>query len=331
MTFQYGNEKFSGVSSIGQHLFLSQIENNLKSFLEWGLLNIGAFINVSIAQSNIYGNNQSILKPTSDPNFTDGQIWQTMRKDWVWEDTIQFSGVSPSGYIEPILISGIYINNTFYPEGSGGPTYDYTIDYINSRIVFDNAISTSTNIKMEYSYRWAQIYTYDHAKWWQQLQYRTDDNALHFNQISQGDFSLFSNNRIQLPSIIIESVPRGMSRPFRIGDKSLIMNQEILLHIISENRHDRNMLIDILRLQQDKVINMYDTNTVIKNGVYPYNIDGSLNPSRLRYDELLSNSTYLMNKAMVKDVFASDVESFSPFLSESSVRLTLEIIFDIQN
>lgn len=328
--FQYGNEKFSGVSSIGEHLFLSQIENNLKSFLEWGLLNIGAFINVSISQSNIYGNSQSILKPTSDPNFDDGQIWQTMRKDWVWEDGVQFSGTS-SIYSEPILISGIYINNIFYPEGSGDPSYSYTIDYINSRVVFDKPIPSLTNINMEYAYRWAQIYTYDHAKWWQQLQYRTDDNALHFNQISQGDFSLFSNNRIQLPSIVIESIPRGMSRPYNLGDKSLIMDQEVLLHIIAENRYDRNILIDILRLQQDKVINMYDTNIVIKNGVYPYNIDGSLNINRLKYNELLSNATYLYKKAMIKDVFASDVESFSPFLSESSVRLKLEIIFNINN
>lgn len=327
-TFQYGNEKFSGVSSIGQHLFLSQIENNLKSFLEWGLLNIGAYINVSIAQSNIHGTNPALLKPTSDPNFDDGQVWQTMRKDWVWEDSVRFSGES-STYSEPILISGIYINNSFYPADSPDPKY--TIDYINSRVIFDNPISISSDIKMEYSYRWAQIYTYDHAKWWQQLQYRTDDNALHFNQISQGDFSLFSNNRIQLPSIIIESVPRGTSRPYRLGDKSLVMDQEILLHIISENRYDRNVLIDILRLQQDKVINMYDTNTVIKNGVYPYNIDGSLNSNRLRYDELLSDTQYLNYKAMIKDVFASDVESFSPFLSESSVRLSLEIIFIIQN
>lgn len=409
MTFIYGNEKLSGVKAIGQHLFLSQLENNLKSFLEWGLLNIGGFINVTRSQSNIHGSQLFKLKPTVDPNYKTSQIWQTMRKDWVWETGIQYCGISscffcvenlgivdelmcidlgtqcaaaggtytvnsgvfdgpptctcvidrgpvPDGgcssitplihvgnvfaavaqyytnnYIEPILISGIYINNEFYPVGTDDPEYSYKVDYNNSRIVFDNQVCSSLDIQMEYAYRWAQVYTYDNAKWWQQLQYRTDENTLHFNQIRQGDFSIFSTNRIQLPSIIIESIPRGLSKPYRLGDKSLIMEQDVMCHIISENRHDRNMLIDILRLQQDKVIWLYDTNEVIKNGAYPYNIDGTLNDNRLQYDQLLNTQNYRFNKCMLKDIYASDVESFSPFLSESSVRLTLEVIFEIMN
>lgn len=332
MTFIYGNEKLSGINSIGQHLFLSQLENNLKSFLEWGLLNIGGFINVTRSQSNIHGSQLFKLKPTADPNYKTSQVWQTMRKDWVWEDNIQYSGISSgNGYVSPILISGIYINDMFYPVGTADPNYSYKIDYINSRIVFDNQICNSSDIQMEYAYRWAQVYTYDNAKWWQQLQYRTDENTLHFNQIRQGDFSVFSTNRIQLPSIIIESIPRGTSKPYRLGDKSLVMDQDIMCHIISENRHDRNMLIDILRLQQDKVIWLYDTNEVIKNNVYPYNIDGTLNSGRLTYKELLDSEDYRLNKCILKDIYASDVESFSPFLSESSVRLTLEVIFEILN
>lgn len=344
MVFQYDNEKFSGVTNIGSHLLMSQVENNIKSFLDWGLLNIGAFINVSRNQFNIYGNPLHVLKPTEDPNYSLGQVWQTMRKDWVWEESVVFSnGVNPSSSpspspsvsipmtISPIDISGIYINNTFYPVGTSDPTYAYYIDYLNSRVIFNNPISTSTIVEMEYSYRWAQIYRYDNAKWWQQLQYRTDENALHFNQIQSGDFSILSNNRVQLPAIIIESVARAQSDPYELGNKSLIVDQDLLLHIISENRNDRNVLIDILRLQQDKAIWLYDTNKVVENEVYPFNINGSLNSNRLNYDQLVKSPTYRWNEARLIDVYASDVQSFSPFLSEASVKLTVQIIFGIYN
>jgi len=344
MVFQYDNEKFSGVTNIGSHLLMSQVENNIKSFLDWGLLNIGAFINVTRNQFNIHGNPLHVLKPTEDPNYDLGQVWQTMRKDWVWEQSVSFdNGVNPSSSpspsvtpsvplsISPIDISGIYINNVFYPIGTSDPTYAYYIDYLNSRIIFNNAISTSTIVEMEYSYRWAQIYRYDNAKWWQQLQYRTDENSLHFNEIQTGDFSILSNNRVQLPAIIIESVARAQSEPYELGNKSLIVDQDLLLHIISENRNDRNILIDILRLQQDKAIRLYDTNKVIENNVYPFNIDGSLNNSRLNYDQLVKNSSYQWNEARLIDIYASDVQSFNPFLSEASIKLTVQIIFGIYN
>lgn len=331
------SEKFSGVNNIGQHLYMSQIENNIKSFLEWGFLNIGGFINVQRNTQNIYGNPLCKLKPTEDPNYNKGQVWQTMRKDWVWEDGITYSQCSTDDdpcdpedilTVSPTLITGIYINNTFYPLNSSGQ-YSYKVDYINSRIIFDSPISLSSNVEMEYSYRWIQVYNYDSAKWWQQLQYQTDANSEHFNQINRGDFSILSTNRVQLPAIIIETISRGLSKPWQLGDKSLIMKQELLLHIVAENMADRNKVIDILRLQQDKFIFTYDTNKVIKNGVQPFLLDGTLNNNALKYDELL-DSAYRWYTCRLIDIFASDVQSFSPFFSESNVKLTVELIFDIQ-
>lgn len=351
MVFQYDNEKFSGVSHIGSHLLMSQVENNIKSFLDWGLLNIGAFINVTRNQYNIFGNPLHILKPTEDPNYTTGQVWQTMRKDWVWEHSVVYganpsvspsinpspspstsSSISPAPLsISPIEISGIYVNNIFYPISTVDPVYSYKIDYLNSRVIFNSPISSSSVVEMEYSYRWAQVYRYDNAKWWQQLQYKTDENALHFNQIQSGDFSILSTNRVQLPAIIIESVARAQSQPYELGNKSLIVDQDLLLHVISENRNDRNILIDILRLQQDKQIWLYDTNKVIENNVYPFNIDGSINNSKLNYDQLVKDNNYRWNQARLIDIYASDVQSFSPFLSEASIKLTVQIIFGIYN
>ena len=332
------NSKLNGVDSIGKHLFMSQIENNMKSFLDWGLLNIGGFINVLRPQSNIYGNPISILKPTEDPSYTSGQVWQTMRKDWVWEDTVVFKNTfdpppspSPVPSVIPKLITGIYINNTFYDIATNNETYKYIVDYINSRIIFDNAIPTNTSVSMEYAYRWVQVYNYDNAKWWQQLQYKTDQNAKHFNQIYEGDFSVLTNNRIQLPAIVIETAARGTSSPFQLGTQSLIMRQDILLHIVAETMHDRNIIIDILRLQQDRTLDLYDINSITTNKTYPFNVNGTLNNNRLRYDQLIDNVNYTWKSGRLLNVVASDVQSFSPFLSESTVRMSVEIIFGISS
>jgi|GEM_PF-3344864 len=343
--YNISNEKFSGVNNIGEHLLMSQIENNIKSFLDWGFLNIGAFVNIPKISNNIYGNSLSLLKPTKDPSYTDGQVWQTMRKDWIWENDIIYSRCNISDIsttttttttcdntqsISPLLIDGIYINDTFYNLETTG-NYAYIVDYINSRIIFDNPIPLTTKVEMQYAFRSIQVYNYDAAQWWKQLQYQTDANTEHFNQINKGDFSILSNNRVQLPAIIIETVSRGLSQPFQLGDKSLIMKQELSLHVIAETMSDRNKIIDILRLQQDKFINMYDTNLVIKNRIQPFFINGTLNPERLNYDEIIANPTYLWRRARLIDIFASDVESFSPFLSESIVKMTVEIIFNIND
>lgn len=358
MNYNITNEKFSGVNNVGQHLLMSQIENNIKNFLEWGFVNIGAFINVSRPDINIYNNPLALLKPTEDPNFASGRVWQTMRKDWIWESDISYSqcvdeplpsglisyeAPCPSGIpieypcpeeniqsVSPILIDGVYIDNIFYPLNTTGQ-YSYKVDYINSRIIFNNPISLSKKVEMEYSYRWVQVYSYDAAKWWRQLQYQTDANSEHFNQINKGDFSILSTNRVQLPAIIIETISRGLSKPWRLGDKSLIIKQELMLHIVSETMADRNKIIDILRLQQDKFIDMYDTNLVIKYGIQPFLIDGTLNPNRLQYNQLVSCNTFKWIRGRLIDIFAADVESFSPFFSESNVKITVEIIFDINN
>lgn len=322
------DEKFSGVFSIGEKLQLSQIENNIKSFLEWGFLHIGGFINVAKVQTNIFGNSLSKLKPVEDTNYQIGQVWQTMRKDWVWESGITYTKDTTT--VSPTLITGIFIDNIFYPLNTSGQ-YAYIVDYINSRIIFNSPVNISSNIEMEYSYRFVQVYNYDNARWWQQLQYKTDANQEHFNQLGKGDFSILSNNRIQLPAIVIESISRGLSKPFQLGDKSLIMKQEIMLHVVAENMADRNTIIDILRLQQDKFIRMYDTNLVIKNNKQSFNINGSLNNNRLNYNDLIGEDDYYWLTGRLTDIFASGVESFSPFLSEANVKLTIEIISSINN
>ena len=51
------------VSQVGETLLTSQIESNMKSYLDWGLLGIGSFSNVSIPTSGAFGG----TFPSHDP------------------------------------------------------------------------------------------------------------------------------------------------------------------------------------------------------------------------------------------------------------------------
>lgn len=311
--------KFYGVDNIGQNFLINQLEINMKSFLDWGFLSAGGFINVNRSINNVYGSPIYRLYSVEDPNFNNGQIWQTMRKDWVYESGISVNGASP------IPISGLYIGNTYYDSSTTG-SYSYKIDYANSRIIFNNKIATNSVITMNYSYRWIQVYNLkDAALWWQQLQYSSDSNSTHFAQKNNGDFVIDPKYRVQMPAIVIETVPRGTARPFRLGDKSLRIDQDLIFHVLAQNINERNNIIDIIRLQQDKVLPFYNVDKVVENNAYPFNFDGSLNDNRIQYNGLINSDEYIWRTCRLKDMIVSEVESISQ-LFEAKIRTTVEII-----
>lgn len=308
-----GDEKFTGVSSINDYLLLSNVENNLKTFLDWGFLNIGGFINVG-STANTYNDNPNKLALVQDPNYTDGQIWQTKYHDWVY-DSITFGSSSPT------------IPSTVNVDGSPASASDYTLDFVNSRVIFNTAISTSSNVTMNYSYRWIQVHkASSNLVWWKQFQTDVVNDSTQFNQ-NTGEYAIFAQNRVQLPCIIIEPVAKGTSEPYRLGDKSLVVDQDIILNIVTNSAAHRNSIVDILRLQEDKVIWLYDTNKLVTDGVLPYNFDGSLNGSRIAYDIMMDDEDYQWKTCRLKDFVVSDVES-AYFFEEAKVRITAEIIFD---
>jgi hypothetical protein len=98
---------FNLVSNIGHINPVASLEDNLKSFLDWSFLNIGAFVNITIPDSGISGGAFHQLKPVLDPSLPQNRVWEAPRKDWVYESGIVHNGNSP------IDISGIYLNNTF--------------------------------------------------------------------------------------------------------------------------------------------------------------------------------------------------------------------------
>jgi hypothetical protein len=270
------------------------VEENLKSFLDFGFLNIGGFINVNIPTSGLYGNNFHVLKNTTDPGYTGNKVWQTPKKNWVWESGISYNGSSPKN------ISGVIVNGVGYPAPTGSGSVTYSLDYENGRVVFNSSLTTASSVQMAYSYRWCNVLKSSDNNGWQYLQ-----------QLSYQPSNSMNTNDI----------------PYELGSLVSYRQQDILLHIYTENINDLNNIMDIIRYQKEKTIQLYDIKKVVNSGVYGLNANGSKNSNALNYSQLINNTTFHWNKMYIKDISFLDIQKNNTSNNFwCIIRLTSEII-----
>jgi hypothetical protein len=292
------NFPFRNVSKVGQPLISDNIEANLAAYLQWNLLGTCAFSNVNYNTSGSYGGLASKLRLAKHSNYTNGQVWEGFRKQWIWQ-----SGIDAS--VQPINISGVKVNGTFHPT-SGVGAFAHTIDYPNGRIIFNSAISQSATVLVEYSYNYYQVYTADNP-WWSQFQrnsFRVDDSA--FLTSASGVWNKPPEQRVQLPALIVEATPNMHKTPYNIGSHMHWHKQEVKIHVVTETRQDLKWATDVITGQYDGVINMFDKAQMIVSGVYPINLtDGSLSSSLRNYPDILNNYP-LRRELQMKDYRSFD-------------------------
>lgn len=308
---------FHHIDNIGQKYNISILEDNIKSFLDWGFLNIGGFINVNIPSSGMTGGSFHQCKPVPDPGSLPNRIWEAPKKDWVYESGVSFSGSNP------ISISGVYLNGVFLPAPNGTENYGYYLDYPNGRINFNKGVSSTSRVELSYSYRYVQVFKANETTWWKELQTETY-NPANFTK-NNSELNITSNHRVQTPAIVIETAPRTVLTPYELGTTKNIITQDLLLHIFTENPIQRNSLIEILLEQKDKSLNLYNINKVIKNNVNYINYRGEINASGLNYDQLSNNLDYIIKRAFIKKVELSELNTFSNSLYNAVLRWSVEI------
>lgn len=310
---------FNTVKHIGEKSVIASLEDNIKSFLDWGFLNIGGFVNANIPTSGT--NPVTSLKPVSYPPKPPNTVWETTRKDWVYESNIEYTNS------QPVNISGIYINFTFAPAvvlsddivGLSNPLY--SINYPLGQIIFNSSQPSNSNIKLNYSYRYVQVYKSNESVWWKEIQ----KLAYNTHKAADGDKKLFADHRIQMPAIIIETIPRMSQTPYELGNVKNIISQDVLLHVFTETPTERANLADVLVLQKDKDSFLYDINKLVKDNKQPLNFDGSKNTNGLNYGQILSNSQYLKNSFYIENAILSEYNTISSSLYNAVIRWTLKI------
>ncbi len=385
---------FKSIDNIGDTLLMSELEGNLKLWFDWAMLGIGAWTDVDIPTSGAFGGDFSILRSVDDDSYTDGQVWQGNRKDWVWETGVNYVVPNETGSIDTIVWTptghqitlndgsdiaqsgdllrvagqtGVSFNTDYYlrsvntttsfisdnsvpPTGSGNggtwqllknpqhtPTIninsvaetDFYVDYPLGRVVLNTAVSTSSTVTSSYSYRYVQVYRADSAPWWNALQFRSlrpDDIQFVQTDIA-GEWEIGGQHRIQLPAIVLEAVPQGSSMGYQLGDSSQIISQDVLFHTIAESRHERNQLVDVCRLQNDKVIWLYSTDNTADATGFPLDHRGMRVGTKM-YPNLVDtagNGGYRWKMCDFTNVVVSNIETPHTQLYAGVVRMTMRI------
>lgn len=308
-----------GVSdSIGKDNVTNMIESNLKSYYDWALLAyMGAWTKISVPTSGIYGADFSRLRPVNDPNYSNGQVWEAAKKDFVWETGVNY--VASTGTVNPTVAGPLLVN------GITSASSGYYINYPQGQVVFNSPISTSSVVQLNYCSRYAQIYKADDAPWWREIQYGASrPDSSQFLQQTSGNWSIMGVNRVQLPAVVIEVMGRGKSAVgYEVGGPSMITSRDVQFAILAENRWDRNNLMDIINLQAEHTIMMYDTNEVSEAQAYPLTSQGRLVGTTM-YPSLVDQYPYTQLRMVSSNII--DIPDLHPKLFCSLVKTTCEVI-----
>ncbi len=304
-----GNAQDSNLSNI--------LLDNFINFYDWGLLDAGSFYNIQIPQSGIYGGDRHRLRRADDPNYSDGQVWEGYRQNWVWE-----SGIDGTTQ-QPITISGVFVDNEFY--ATGNTSKPFYVDYSNGRVVFDSALSTTSDVKLEYSHKWVQVVPAEGIPWFREIQRYSFRNEDGFQVSGSGGWAQLGQNRVQLPAIAVEVLPATSMVGYQLGGGQFV-NSDILFHILTENYWECSNLVDTVVFQNDRSIHLFDSTEVGISGAYPFNYRNELTshaiPSGL-YPNLVDNFFY--RRCYIRDSRSSDITQLSPELYMATARCNTEV------
>jgi hypothetical protein len=314
-------EDLKGVFHIANTTLMEELESNLKMYLDWGFLRIGAWLDVtSPSTPGGYGGNFSQLRLVNDPNYTSGQVWESARKDWVWETGVDYVDLDGDTVNPKVVPATVKVNNV-------NTNYSW-INYPLGRVYFTNPISTTATVLADYSYRWVQVYRASSDDWWKELQYRSfrvDDS--YFTQTQDGSWSVGGQHRIQMPTIVIEAMPKAISRPYQLGDGSYWVEQDVICHVLAESGRDRNKLVDILRGQYDSTIWLFNSNSISSAEDWPLDSRGMLVDGTKTYPSLVDSVTgYPWVRCRFSRTEVMNIQAFNSRLYEARVKLTCEVV-----
>lgn len=314
-------QRLKGIDDIHKYHLTNGIQDALIEYFDWALLDVGNYFNVSLGEMSPDGNDYSKLRLSSDPNYTQGQVWEGFRKNWVWQSGVDYS---PSPMVGDDAanpgISGIYINDNFEPT-SGVGTYAHYIDYFNGRVIFDSPISTSAKVQVEHSYKWINVVYANNVPWLREIQTDTMEPTSSFYEKDKSSWSIPPEARLQLPAIAIEVVPTRTFKGYQIGGGQFVYT-DVLFHCIAEDEMTRNKLIDVVSLQSDKTISLLDVNSISDDGDYPLDYRGSPVAYALQYPDLLD--LHNGGKLRFTNVRVQDMNMIGQDIFGGVVRYTTE-------
>ncbi len=319
MSFQ----PLKGISGVFDSTLNNDIQDGLIEYFDWALLDKGNYFNVTAGELAPNGEDYSRLRLSSNDSYQAGQVWEGFRKNWVWQ-----SGVTVEGLSSPIVdtdenhpgISGVYVDGSFHPS-SGVGSYSHHTDYFNGKVIFDTAIPTGSVVQAEYSYKYINVTYANNLPWFKELQIRTLQPTASFLDSDGGDWNIPPESRAQLPLVAIEIVPTRTFKGYQLGGGQWVYT-DVLFHCLAEDEITRNKIVDIISLQNDKTIHLFNSNNINANGDFPLDYRGVPVPCALRYPDLVdkyNGGKLRLTKTVVQNMIMHNTTVFG-----GVVRMTTE-------
>jgi hypothetical protein len=308
-----------GFTTFGDATITTHVRENLISFFDYGLIEKSGFINVEIPTTGYYGGLEHQLRAVDDPRYDYGQVWEGFRSNWVWESGL--GALTSSDNANP-GVSGVYVNDAFYSTSTTG-TYSHYINHPLGRVIFDSPIDTNSTVTCQYSYKYVNITRADGLEWFKQVQQYSEraDNTNFVN--NSGEWAILGDNRLQLPAIGIELINSRKMTPHALGGGQHIFT-DFLFHCVAEDAYTRDHLMDIVSLQNDKVLKAYDLDDISSNNVFPLDYRGVPVSGALTYPNLVS--AYEGNHIRLIEASIDSVYSLTPNIHIGTVKLKTEVI-----
>jgi len=301
---------FKGVNDggFGGYELTDHLLYNLKWFLDWGLLNNGAYDIYTYDDASFYDDDESKLHPVKDERYGDGHVWEGAGHEWVWE-----SGVSLNGAItDPFRVSGVYINGDFYPKTETGINAHH-IDYRRGRIIFDEPKSLDEDIRAEFTRKSVFVGFADHKE----FRVLMLDAAYEFATDASTSGTTSREHQVWLPSIFIE-VSRGKQRGLQLGGGQ-IKTRYVTFHIFADSPSDRNLLMDLIDYQSRKSFWMADLNNI----TFPFDIYGDIVDGVTNWSNMTLEHPW--KRLRVVDSTTSSINSLNSQLFRARVSWEIEI------
>jgi hypothetical protein len=312
-----------GFDNVFDQTLNNEIQDNIVEFLDWALLEKGNFFNVTLGETSPNGYDYSLLRPSSNTKYTTGTAWEGFRENWVWQSGVDYTPGPIVGIDHAYPgISGVYVEGNYKPIDTVG-AYAHRVDYYEGTVIFDSALPTGTKIQAEHSYKWINVVYANEVPWLRDIQYRTYDKNEEFLNTDRGKWDKPADVKFQLPAIAIEIVPRRKTSGYALGGGQWV-ETDVLFHCMAEDENTRNKLVDIISLQNEKKILMFDSNVVAKSGAFPIDYRGTPVSGALRYPDLIYD--YCQKPIRFSNSSVQGMDAINSNLYGGIVKLTAEVI-----
>lgn len=302
--------KGTNTGGFGGYELTDQLQYNLKWFLDWGLLNRGAYNIYEYDSESWYDEDESKLHVVADERYAQGHVWEGAGREWVWE-----SGVSlGSGAVDPFRVSGVYIDGDFYDKDSTG-IYAHHIDYLNGRIVFDEPKSADDDIRAEYTRRSVHVGFADNPDFRLMMLNAVEE----FLTDSSPSGTPTREHQVWLPSIFIE-VSTGKQRGMQLGGGQ-IKTRYVIFHIFADNPQDRNLLMDWLDYQTRSAFYMADLNNI----TFPFDEYGDIVSGVTNWPNMVADHPW--KRLRVIEGNSATINSLNSQLFRARVTWEVEVDF----